>query len=89
MMITKDTKKTRKLIPKNICKIDYDFRLLSKYSKTIVKSGDIQVGDILEIQANQRIPADMVILKTSEANGTCFIRTEQLGNAQINRRRRN
>uniref|UniRef100_A0A3Q2XGB8 Phospholipid-transporting ATPase n=1 Tax=Hippocampus comes TaxID=109280 RepID=A0A3Q2XGB8_HIPCM len=27
---------------------------------------------------NQRIPADMIFLRTSEKNGTCFIRTDQL-----------
>lgn len=27
---------------------------------------------------NQRVPADIVLLKTSEKSGTCFIRTDQL-----------
>ncbi|TNN68960.1 putative phospholipid-transporting ATPase IIB [Liparis tanakae] len=29
-------------------------------------------------QLNQRIPADMIFLRTSEKNGSCFIRTDQL-----------
>jgi len=27
---------------------------------------------------NQRVPADLVLLRTSESSGTCFIRTDQL-----------
>ena len=33
---------------------------------------------MLEIKSNQRIPADMVVLNTSEDDGTVFIRTDQL-----------
>ena len=41
-------------------------------------SKDIKVGNIIEIKANQRIPADCVILSTAEEDGTVFIRTDQL-----------
>ena len=27
---------------------------------------------------NQRVPADMVLLRASDKNGSCFIRTDQL-----------
>jgi magnesium-transporting ATPase (P-type) len=27
---------------------------------------------------NQRVPADLVLLRTSKSSGTCFIRTDQL-----------
>ncbi len=37
-----------------------------------------QVGDIILLHKNQRVPADMVLLWTSEPNGSCFIRTDQL-----------
>ena len=30
------------------------------------------------LEKNQRVPADMVLLTTSEEEGTCFIRTDQL-----------
>jgi phospholipid-translocating ATPase len=43
-----------------------------------VKSSRIKVGDLIEIKANQRIPADMVLLKTSDPTGSVFIRTDQL-----------
>lgn len=36
------------------------------------------MGNIIEIKSNQRIPADCVILNTSEDDGTVFIRTDQL-----------
>lgn len=36
------------------------------------------MGQIIEVKSNQRIPADMVILSTSEEDGTVFIRTDQL-----------
>jgi len=43
-----------------------------------IKSQDIKIGDIIEINQNQRIPADMIILKTFDESGTVFIRTDQL-----------
>jgi phospholipid-translocating ATPase len=30
------------------------------------------------LEKNQRVPADMVLLCTTEEEGTCFIRTDQL-----------
>ncbi|KAH9278326.1 putative phospholipid-transporting ATPase IIB [Echinococcus granulosus] len=54
------------------------------YTKVIRKgqvtlpSAKIQVGDIILLHKNQRVPADMVLLWTSEPNGSCFIRTDQL-----------
>jgi phospholipid-translocating ATPase len=46
--------------------------------KILIKSQDIQIGDIIEICQDERIPADMVILKTFDESGTVFIRTDQL-----------
>jgi phospholipid-translocating ATPase len=43
-----------------------------------IKSEDIRVGDVLEIHAKERIPADVVILSTSEPTGSIFIKTDQL-----------
>ncbi|XP_077362925.1 putative phospholipid-transporting ATPase IIB isoform X2 [Festucalex cinctus] len=51
---------------------------LTLRGKIQVKSSDIQVGDLIIAEKNQRIPADMIFLRTSEKNGTCFIRTDQL-----------
>eukprot|EP00994_Dinema_validum_P002215 NODE_147_length_2353_cov_55.510851_g103_i0.p1 GENE.NODE_147_length_2353_cov_55.510851_g103_i0~~NODE_147_length_2353_cov_55.510851_g103_i0.p1 ORF type:complete len:673 (-),score=116.55 NODE_147_length_2353_cov_55.510851_g103_i0:264-2282(-) len=43
-----------------------------------VASSDMRVGDIIIIPTNMRVPADCVLLQTSEKNGACFIRTDQL-----------
>ncbi|GAA6107016.1 probable phospholipid-transporting ATPase IIA [Tachysurus ichikawai] len=43
-----------------------------------VKSSSIQVGDLIIVEKNQRVPADMIFLRTSERNGSCFLRTDQL-----------
>ncbi|KAI1902011.1 hypothetical protein AGOR_G00040320 [Albula goreensis] len=51
---------------------------LTVRGKCQVKSCDIQVGDLIIVEKNQRVPADMVFLKTTEKTGACFIRTDQL-----------
>ncbi|MEQ2239334.1 ATP synthase subunit 9 [Ilyodon furcidens] len=51
---------------------------LTVRGKIQVKSSDIQVGDLIIVDKNQRIPADMIFLRTSEKTGACFIRTDQL-----------
>lgn len=44
-----------------------------------VPSSSLRVGDLIHLEKNQRVPADLVLLRTSdEASGTCFIRTDQL-----------
>ncbi|KIK19433.1 hypothetical protein PISMIDRAFT_107630 [Pisolithus microcarpus 441] len=43
-----------------------------------VPSSSLRVGDLVMLEKNQRVPADMVLLRTSDPSGTCFIRTDQL-----------
>ncbi|EKE42586.1 hypothetical protein ENUP19_0083G0009 [Entamoeba nuttalli] len=43
-----------------------------------VKAKDIQVGHILRLRKGQRVPADLVILQSSDEDGSCFIKTDQL-----------
>ena len=43
-----------------------------------IPSSKIRVGDLVCLEKNQRVPADMVLLRTSDQSGTCFIRTDQL-----------
>jgi len=43
-----------------------------------VPSSSLRVGDLIHLEKNQRVPADVVLLRTSDASGTCFIRTDQL-----------
>ena len=41
-------------------------------------SADIKVGDILQLNANERIPADMILLYTTDKSKSIFLRTDQL-----------
>ena len=43
-----------------------------------VPSSKLRVGDLVLLEKNQRVPADLILLRTSDATGTCFIRTDQL-----------
>lgn len=43
-----------------------------------VPSSDIKVGDLILVDRDQRVPADMIFLRTTEKNGASFIRTDQL-----------
>uniref|UniRef100_A0ABI8A9P7 Phospholipid-transporting ATPase n=1 Tax=Felis catus TaxID=9685 RepID=A0ABI8A9P7_FELCA len=54
------------------------FSRLTARGTVKVKSSNIQVGDLIIVEKNQRVPADMIFLRTSEKNGSCFLRTDQL-----------
>ena len=55
------------------------FRRITSRGKEEIRSADIQIGDILEINQNDRLPADLVVLKSyNDENGNLFIRTDQL-----------
>lgn len=44
-----------------------------------IPSSSIRVGDIVLLDKNMRVPADVVLLRTSDSDsGSCFIRTDQL-----------
>ncbi|KAM0747769.1 phospholipid-translocating P-type ATPase [Meredithblackwellia eburnea MCA 4105] len=43
-----------------------------------VPSSKLKVGDLVILEKNQRVPADMVLLRTSDPSGSCFVRTDQL-----------
>ncbi|KAF8438445.1 hypothetical protein L210DRAFT_2265922 [Boletus edulis BED1] len=43
-----------------------------------VPSSSLKVGHLVLLEKNDRVPADMVLLRTSDPSGTCFIRTDQL-----------
>lgn len=43
-----------------------------------VASESIKVGDIIKVKHNERVPADMVLLYTTDKSGAIFIRTDQL-----------
>ncbi|BGP43367.1 Putative aminophospholipid-translocase [Rhodotorula kratochvilovae] len=41
-------------------------------------SSKLRVGDLVHLEKNDRVPADMVLLRTSDPSGSCFVRTDQL-----------
>ena len=43
-----------------------------------IPSSKIKVGDMIQIETDQRIPADCILLRTTEKSGASFIRTDQL-----------
>ena len=43
-----------------------------------IKSKNIKVGDFIILEKDQRVPADVVLLKASDTTGQLFIRTDQL-----------
>lgn len=44
----------------------------------LVPSKSLKVGDLVRLHKNTRIPADMVLLQSSDATGEAFIKTDQL-----------
>lgn len=41
-------------------------------------SSKLRVGDLVLIEKNQRVPADCLLLRTTDSSGTTFVRTDQL-----------
>ncbi|KAI8978614.1 hypothetical protein BDB01DRAFT_799422 [Pilobolus umbonatus] len=54
------------------------YQLLTSEGPQNAMSSQIRVGDMVLLHKDQRIPADMVLLRTTESSGSCFIRTDQL-----------
>ena len=54
------------------------YSILGAHGVTSVPSSKIKVGDFVLLRKNQRVPADMVLLRTTEHSGAVFIRTDQL-----------
>ncbi|KAJ3415021.1 putative aminophospholipid-translocase [Chytridiales sp. JEL 0842] len=54
------------------------YRRLCSAGVESVPSSELIVGDIVYISKDQRVPADCILLRTTESTGTCFIRTDQL-----------
>eukprot|EP00923_Selenidium_pygospionis_P008108 GHVN01013740.1.p1 GENE.GHVN01013740.1~~GHVN01013740.1.p1 ORF type:complete len:1361 (-),score=207.02 GHVN01013740.1:83-4165(-) len=56
-----------------------DVRRQPGYEVARVTAGQIRVGDVIQICANQRVPADCVFLRTlDDASGSAFLRTDQM-----------
>jgi phospholipid-transporting ATPase len=39
---------------------------------------NIQVGDVVRVESNDFIPADMILISSSEPEGLCYIETSNL-----------
>ena len=57
---------------------DQTFIRITKKGRVNIAASKIKVGHIIEINAGERIPADVALLGTTEESGTVFIRTDQL-----------
>lgn len=44
----------------------------------MVPSSKLKVGDIVIVEKDERVPADLVLLRTSDKSGSVFVRTDQL-----------
>lgn len=54
------------------------YQKLTPQTREVIPSSKIRVGDLILVYKDQRVPADMIFLKTTEKSGACFIRTDQL-----------
>lgn len=43
-----------------------------------ISSMNLKVGHIVKVHQNERVPADLILLYTTEKTGSVFIRTDQL-----------
>lgn len=51
---------------------------LTERGRVLVTASRLQVGDVVEVGKGVRAPADLVLLRTTESSGACFVRTDQL-----------
>ncbi|XP_053402729.1 probable phospholipid-transporting ATPase IIB [Mercenaria mercenaria] len=54
------------------------FKIFTNSGIVHVPSSSLKVGDLVFVEKDQRVPADMIFLRTTEKTGSCFIRTDQL-----------
>ena len=52
--------------------------MLTRTGSRVVPAAQLQVGDLVLLHKDQRVPADLVLLRTTDRSGSCFIRTDQL-----------
>lgn len=57
----------------------------SRYMKCLWK--DVKVGDVLHLSCDELIPADILVLRSSDEHGICYIDTQNLdGEANLKQR---
>ena len=59
--------------------VDYDRQSpgTAKWERTLWKK--LEVGDVVLLRENDQIPADMVVMSTSDTDGQCFVETKNVG----------
>jgi phospholipid-translocating ATPase len=50
--------------------------LTANGNSKIIASKDLKVGQIVKVTHNERVPADLLLLYTTEKSGSVFIRTD-------------
>ena len=66
------------LTPPSTSTSDPEQEFLDPHPKTHSVPSSLRVGDLVLLEKDQRVPADTILLHTSDASGTCFIHTNQL-----------
>lgn len=59
-----------------ITRLPFLFRDQNRYVKRLWR--DVRVGDVIHLSCNEVIPADMVVLNSSDEYGLCFIESSNL-----------
>lgn len=54
------------------------YTVLTSERETQIQAKDLKVGNLVRLHKDQRIPADMILLQSSESTGESFIKTDQL-----------
>src|SRR5690606_36612460 len=54
------------------------YEILTADGLKTIPSSKLKVGHLVKIHQNQRVPADCILLRTTEKTGASFIRTDQL-----------
>lgn len=54
------------------------YTLITPHGPQQIESQNLLVGHVIEVNAGARVPADLILLHTSEENGSAFIKTDQL-----------
>ncbi|KAH0787392.1 putative phospholipid-transporting P-type ATPase [Histomonas meleagridis] len=55
-----------------------EYTVITPQGPKRIKSEELLVGHIIEVEAGERVPADLILLKTTEEVGSAFIKTDQL-----------
>lgn len=86
------------MIPFDILLIFKDYRILFDFNYAFflcseterykrIKWQDLRVGDIVHLSNNEAVPADILLLRTSDPHGVCYIDTCDLdGETNLKRR---